>query len=201
MPIIIQSQKTNFSFDNFCTGNWTTKEDDVVLKRVPYIQYPVQFNKKEMRALINSSSKVNTMTPSYALKLGLKICQINVRAQKINDSTVKIFGMVLVSFQVEDKLQRARFFQEMFLLANISIEVVLGMPFFTFSNVNIQFPEKKFIWSSYITAKVLSTTKALLITKRVELIDKKKFAKAILDENFKIFVTHVAALEAPKMMI
>ena len=51
--------------------------------------------------------------------------------------------MVLASFQMEDKLERAQFFQKMFLLANLSIEVVLGMPFLIFSNVNIQFVRKK----------------------------------------------------------
>lgn len=32
-------------------------------------------------------------------------------------------------------------------------------------------------------------------TNRVELIDEKKFAKVALDENFRIFVIHVTALE------
>lgn len=45
--------------------------------------------------------------------------------------------MVLASFQVEDKLGRARFFQEIFLLADISVEMVLGMPFLTVNNADI----------------------------------------------------------------
>ena len=45
---------------------------------------------------------------------------------------------------MEDKLERARFFQETFLVANISVEVVLGMLFLIFSNVDVQFVEKKF---------------------------------------------------------
>ena len=51
--------------------------------------------------------------------------------------------MILANFQVEDKLGRTRFFQETFLLANISVEVVLGMPFLTLSNANVQFIEKE----------------------------------------------------------
>ena len=54
-----------------------------------------------------------------------------------------MFGMVLASFQVEDKLGRARFFQELFLLADISTQVVLGMPFLTFSNADVSFLEQK----------------------------------------------------------
>ena len=92
---------------------------------------------------------------------------------------------------MEDKLERARFFQETFLLADISVEVVLGMPFLTLRNANIQFPEKEFTWKSYTTAKALPTTK------RVKLIDKKEFVKAAPDENSETFLVHVAALEAP----
>ena len=99
--------------------------------------------------------------------------------------------MVIAGFQVEEKLGRARFFQESFLLAETSMEVVLGMPFLAFSNVDIQFAEKELIWRSYTAAEALSTTKW------VELIDKKEFAKATLDEESETFVVHIAILEAP----
>ena len=77
------------------------------------------------------------MTPAYASKLGLQVHRTNIEAQKIDGSTLKTFGMVLASFQVEDKLGRARFFQETFLLVNISMKIVLGMPFLTLSNANV----------------------------------------------------------------
>ena len=60
--------------------------------------------------------------------------------------------MVLANFQVEDKLRKARFFQETFLLANINAEVVLGMLFHTLSNTDVEFVEKKLTWRSYTTA-------------------------------------------------
>ena len=77
------------------------------------------------------------MTPAYSSKLGLQVHCTDVGAQKIDGSTFKTFGMVLASFFVEDKLGKARFFQETFLLANISAEIVLGMFFLTLSNVDI----------------------------------------------------------------
>ena len=77
------------------------------------------------------------MTLAYTLKLGLKVYHTNVGAQKIDGSILKIFGMVLVNFQVEDKFGRVRFFQETFLLTNISAKVVLGKPFLTFSNADV----------------------------------------------------------------
>ena len=99
-----------------------------------------------------------------------------------------MFGMVLASFQVEDTLGRARFFQETFLLADLSIEVVLGMPFLTLSNTNIQFAQKELTWRSYTAAE------ALLTTKRVEIIDRKEFAKAALDEHVEAFVVRMTSL-------
>ena len=114
-------------------------QEDVVLDRVPCIRYLIRFKKNDVQALIDSGSEVNAMTPGYASKLGLKVRPINVGAQKIDGSTLKTFGMVLASFQVEDTLGKARFFQKTFLLADLSVEVVLGMPFLTLSNANIQF--------------------------------------------------------------
>ena len=57
------------------------------------------------------------------------------------------------------------------------MEMILGMPFLTLSNANVQFVEKKLIWTSYTTTEVLS------ITKQIELINIREFAKAALDEN------------------
>ena len=135
------------------------------------------------------------MTPGYALKLGLKVRPTDVGAQKIDGSTLETFGMVLASFQVEDTLGRARFFQETFLLADLSVEVVLGMPFLTLSNANIQFAQKELTWRSYTTAEALPTTK------RVEIIDRKEFAKAALDEHVEAFVVHVTSLSLNSMSI
>ena len=95
--------------------------------------------------------------------------------------------MVLTSFQVEDKLGRARFFQETFLIADIIAEIVLGMPFLTLSNANIQFVKRELTWKSYTAAKAISTIKW------VKLINKKEFAKAVLDENLETFVVHVVS--------
>lgn len=69
--------------------------------------------------------------------------------------------------------------------------MVLEIPFLTFSNSNVLFSEQEFIWKSY------TAVKALLTTKRMESIDKKKFAKTIFDEQSKTFVIHIAALKAP----
>ena len=99
------------------------------------------------------------MSPAYAKKLGLKTRKTNVRAQKIDGSALKIFGMVIADFQVEDKGDRPRFFQETFLVADIKFKVVLGMPFLKISNADLGIGEETLTWKSYTSNKALLTTK------------------------------------------
>ena len=53
--------------------------------------------------------------------------------------------MLITGFQVINKLGRKQFFKETFLLANISMEMVLKMPFLTFSNIDIYFNKRELI--------------------------------------------------------
>ena len=83
------------------------------------------------------------MTPAYAAKLGLASKKTDISTQKINDSPLVTYGMVLAGFSVQNKLEKVWFFEETFLLADTSMEVILGMPFFTLLNANVQFVEKE----------------------------------------------------------
>ena len=94
--------------------------------------------------MIDSSSEVNAITPTYISKLGFKVHFTDVEAQKIDDSNLKTFGMILASFQMVNKLEKAQFFQETFLLADINLKIVLSILFFTFSHADIRFIEKEF---------------------------------------------------------
>ena len=96
--------------------------------------------------------------------------------------------MAIASFSVEDKLGKARFFQETFLLANTSMEVVLGMPFLTLSNADIRFAARELEWRTYTVAEALPTTE------RVELFNTKEFAAAALGVDDEAFVVHVASV-------
>ena len=77
------------------------------------------------------------MTPVYVAHLGLKVRVTNVGVQKIDRFSLATYSMVITAFQVVNKLGRSWFFQEMFLLADISMEVVLGIFFLTFNNANV----------------------------------------------------------------
>lgn len=56
--------------------------EDQQLEYIPSIQYPVKFKKSytKLQALINSSNKINTMTPTYMAVLGLRVCHTDIRA-------------------------------------------------------------------------------------------------------------------------
>ena len=121
------------------------REKNILLAKVLCIYYSIQFRKDPngIQVLLNSGNEVNAINPAYTLRLSLQVHYTNIRAQKIDGSTLEIFGMVLANFQVEDKLGKIWFFQETFLLANISTKVVLDMPFLILSNANVQFVEKE----------------------------------------------------------
>lgn len=74
------------------------------------------------------------------------------------------------------------------------MDVVLGTSFLILSNVDVLFAERELIRRSYISVK------ALLIIKRVQMIDRKKFTAVALDLDKKIFVIYIAYLES-KMLI
>lgn len=115
----------------------TASLEAISLQYIPYISYLVQFQGKEIRALINSGNKINAIALAYTSKLGFRVHRINIGAQKIDNSILENFSMVLVDFQVENKLGRARFFEEIFLLTNISTEILLGMFFLILNNADI----------------------------------------------------------------
>ena len=170
-----------------------SNEEDVV--RVPCIHYPVRFQEEQIRALLDSGSEVNAMNPDYARKLGLKIRRTNIGAQKIDGSALETFGMVIADFQVENKANRPRFFQETFLVANTKFEVILGMPFLKISNADVSFGEGTLTWKTYTTNEALSTTK------QVQIVDPKEFVIAVLDVDSETFVVHVAIREQEEMPV
>lgn len=70
------------------------------LERVSCIYLSVHFkkNQAEIWVLLDFDNKINTITLTYIIKLGFKIQQTNVGAQKIHDSIFKIFKIVMANF-------------------------------------------------------------------------------------------------------
>ena len=97
--------------------------------------------------------------------------------------------MVIADFQVEDKANRPKFFQETFLVADTQFEVILGMSFLKISNADMSFSERTLTWKTYITNEALPTTE------QIQIINKKDFIIAALDADNETFVVHVAFQE------
>lgn len=51
-----------------------------------------------MQALIDFGSKLNAIRLAYILKLDFKVCHINIRTLKIDNSIFKTFEIVLTNF-------------------------------------------------------------------------------------------------------
>ena len=75
----------------------------------------------------------------FAKKLNLQIQDISVDVQKINSFKLDTFSIVIASFLVEDKEKRSCFFEETFLLADISKDITLRMLFHILSTVDMDF--------------------------------------------------------------
>ena len=163
--------------------------------RVPCIHYPVWFQKEQTRAMLNSGSKINTMNPNFVRKLSFKVWKINVGAQKIDGFALETFGIVIADFQVKNKVGRPRFFQEIFLVASIKFEVILGMLFLKLSNADMSFSKETLTWRTYTTNEALPTTK------RIQIINKKDFVIAVLDANSKTFVVHIVIWKQEEMPV
>ena len=135
-------------------------------------------------------SEINATHPTFAKELGLPIRPADVEAQKIDSSTLDIFKIVAAAFSVMDKAHQVRFFEETFLVANVSPKVVFGMPFLILNGANVDFLVRELQWRTYTTEKALSTTKY------VKLIGKKEFTAAALDSKYKIYIVHIKSISS-----
>ena len=95
--------------------------------------------------------------------------------------------MVVAAFLVLDKANRVRFFEETFLVANVSPEVVFGMPFLTLSGADVDFLGRELRWRNYTIEEAFPTTR------RVDLVWKKEFVAAALDLGHKTFLVHITS--------
>ena len=84
------------------------------------------------------------MHPAFAKKLGFIVQTTNVGAQKIDDTTLENYGIVVAAFLVTNQANKIRFFEEIFLVINLSPDMVFEIPFFTFSSIDVDFSKREF---------------------------------------------------------
>lgn len=73
---------------------------------------PNLIKKNEVQILINFGNDINIIILAYTSKLGFRVYQTNVKAQKIDDFTFEIFEIILASFQIEISLKEFGFFKK-----------------------------------------------------------------------------------------
>ena len=84
-------------------------------------------NSVRKSALLDLGSEFNVIYLIFVKKLGFLIKPINVRVQKIDGTILNTYEMVIAIFSITDKANQVRFFEKIFLVANVSPEIVLGM--------------------------------------------------------------------------
>lgn len=119
---------------------------NIELQRVPCMQWLMQFGQYLIETHINFGSKINTIQPSFARKLGLNIGEINVDIQRINGIKLEIFDMVIACFLVENKVGKSHFFEDTFLLGDISMNIACRMLLFIFNIVKMNFTDQELGW-------------------------------------------------------
>lgn len=109
------------------------------LAQVLCIQDPITFKKKSVLALFDLYNEVNAICPTFTKELGFFVRSTDVDAHKIDGTMLNTYEIVVVAFSMTDKVNWVKFFEENFLVANISLEVVFGRSFLTLSSVDIDF--------------------------------------------------------------
>lgn len=130
-------------------------------KHISCIHHFRLFKKNQAKILVSldSSKEVNAITLAYATNLSWKLWFTNVKTQKIDNSIIKTFKIVLANFQFQDKFKKSQFFQKTFLVVNTNVTVILDKFLLVFSNANIIFAELKLISRSYTLAEALLITR------------------------------------------
>ena len=139
-------------------------------------------------ALLDLGSEVNALHSTLARELRLPIRPTNVGEQKINGTMLDTFGMVVIAFSVTNKANQVKFFEKTFLVANVSLKVILGMSFPTLSDADVDFLSWKLRWRIYTTKEALPTTQS------IELVGKKEFTATALDPGHETHVVHVGSV-------
>ena len=110
--------------------------------------------------------------------------------QKIDGTTLDNHGIVVAAFSMMNKANQVRFFEKIFLVTNVSPEVVFEIFFLTLIAADIDFLDWELYSKTYIIEEALPTIK------RIQLVDPKEFAAIALNPEHETFIVHVASLSS-----
>ena len=102
-------------------------------------------------APLNSNYKFNIIYLVFAKEIGFYIRPPNIDIQKIDNTMLDIYEMIVIVFLISDKVYQVRFFEKIFLIANVSPKIVLRILFHTLNSTNVNFLRQKLRWMTYMT--------------------------------------------------
>lgn len=129
------------------------------------------------------------MNPAFAQMLSFALTPTNIEAQKIVKSLLRTYKIVSTSFSLQNSCRKVRFFEQTYFLTDTYMEIVLGMLFLLLSNADIKFDTEKLSWRTSIIAE------AMLMRKKVELMNKFEFIKPALNKDAEIYIVYITTLE------
>lgn len=91
-----------------------------------------------------------------------------------------VYGIHYLTVELVDSLGRARYFQKGFVATEAEEEVILGMPFLKYANLDINHSKGTFKWKTYNAQTALKTVQ------RVKVVDPETWATDVLREPMPI---------------
>lgn len=79
------------------------------------------------------------MSEAFTQQLSLNIHKTNISCQKIDGITLETYEIIVSTFFILAKDSREMLFEQSFLLADIKLDIILGMLFLIMSNADIHF--------------------------------------------------------------
>ena len=122
------------------------------LERVTCIRYPITFPGgitqdgsalNSVSVFLDLGSEVNAIHLAFVEKLGLVVRATNVGTQKIDGTTLETYRLMVAAFSVTDQANMVKFFDKIFLVANVSPDVIFRMPFLTPSCADVNFSKRE----------------------------------------------------------
>lgn len=71
-----------------------------------YICYLISFYDTKIWALLDLNNKVNVIIFVFVHKSGFSIQKIDIGAQKVNRSILKLFEIIIIDFLLEDDIKK-----------------------------------------------------------------------------------------------
>ena len=82
---------------------------------------------------------MNAIHPTFIIELGYWVRPTNLEAEKIDNTTLNIYEIVVTAFSMSNKANQVRFLEKIFLMANFGPKIALGISFLSLNKAGTDF--------------------------------------------------------------